>query len=282
VMCCCLVLLPTVILPFYDTIAAGGNEDTTRLVLVGIGLLALFFLLAVPVIIALVLIWRRARALDAVFTPLGLTGRSYMLYGRHYQGQFAGREVDIYIYRGPTVEIRLRATPQTRIQVMAKGSLPASVAGAFSKQPLALNNPALEAFAIYPVDEPWTRALLAEAPASQALQVLMTVGASWAIFRTVELQPGEVLLHLNRSRQSFFSGLELGSVHAWLESLQTLAQTAESLPAPQVTAPPTGVTRQSREQLNKFLLYAVLFIVFVMPACLITLGAIAIFIVSLK
>jgi hypothetical protein len=280
--CCCLILLPTVFLPFLDTVAAGGNENTTMLVLLGIGLLALFFLFAVPVIVALVLIQRRARALDAVFTPLGLTGRSYMLYGRHYQGQFAGREVDIYIYRGPTVEVRLRATPQTRVQVMAKGSLPASVAGAFNKQPLALNDPALEAFAIYPVDEPWTCALLAEPPASQALQTLMTVGASWAIFRTVELQPGEVLLHLNRSRQSFFSSIDLSNVRTWLESLQTLAQTAESLPAPQVTAPPTGVTRQGREQLNKFLLYTVLFIVFVMPVGFIAIGALAALIVSLK
>jgi hypothetical protein len=281
-MCGCLILLPTVVFPLLDSVAAGGNKNTSMLVLLAVGLIAVFFLLAVPVIMAIVLIWRRARVLDAAFTPLGLTGRSYMLYGRHYQGQFGGREVDIYIYRGPTVEVRLRTTPQTRIQVVAKGSLPAAVAGVFNKQPLALNDPALEAFAIYPVDEPWARALLAEAPASQALQALMTVGASWAIFRTVELQPGEVLLHLNRSRQSFFSSLELSSVQVWLENLQSLAQTAENLPAPQVTAPPTGVTRKSREGMNKFLLYAVLFMVFVMPICFLAIGVITFLIVSLK
>jgi hypothetical protein len=280
--CCCLILLPTVFLPFLDTVAAGGNENLTLLVVLGAGMIALLFLLAVPVIVALILIQRRAHALDAVFAPLGLTGRSYMLYGRHYLGQIGGREADIYTYRGPTVEVRLRANTQTRVVVVAKGSLPASVAGALSQPPLPLDQVGLESFAVYPVDATWAHLLLADGQAGRALQALMTVGAPWAIFRRVEIQPGEVILHLSRSRQAFFSSLELSSAHAWLEALQTLAQAAESLPAPQVTAPPTGVTRRGREQLNKFLLYAVAAMVFGMPICFIAIGAIAALIVSLK
>jgi hypothetical protein len=232
--------------------------------------------------VGLILIQRRAHALDAIFAPLGLTGHSYMLYGRHYLGQIGGREADIYTYRGPTVEVRLRANTQTRVVVVAKGSLPASVSSALNQPPLALNEVGLEGLAVYPVDAAWARGLLANAQASRALQTLMTVGANWAIFRRVEVQRGEVVLHLSRSRQAFFSSLELSSAHAWLEALQTLAQAAESLPAPQVTAPPTGVTRRGREQLNKFLLYAVAAMVFGMPICFIATGALAVFIVSLK
>lgn len=279
IMCCCLILLPTVVFPALDSVAAGGNENTTMFVILGIGLVALVGLIGVPVVIALVMITRRARSLDAIFTPLGLSGGTYMLYGRHYQGQIGGREVDIYIYRGPTVDLRLKTTVQTRVQVMAKGSLPASVARGFNKLPLVTNDPALETFAIYPLDETWARGLLVDSRATEAIQTLMTIGAAWAVFRHVEIQPGEVLLNLYRSRQTFSSPIELSAVQIWLAALQALAQAAESQPAPEVTAQPFSTS--SRQSMNKFLMYAVVFIVFIMPLCFIGIGVIAYLAVTL-
>jgi hypothetical protein len=274
IMCCCLILLPTVVFPAFDSIAASGNENTSMFVILGVGLVALAGLFVVPVVIALVMINSRARSMDAIFTPLGLTGSSYMLYGRHYQGQIAGREVDIYIYRGPTVEFRMKANIQTRAQFFVRDSIPVNVAKLLSKRPLAAV-PGLDGYTVYPLDETWTRSLLADPRAVEAIQKLMTLGAGWAIFRILEIQPGEVLLHLSRSRQMFASSISLDAARTWLAALESLAQTAESQLAPALTASPGGVTRQSREGLNKFLIYAVVAIVFVMPLCFIAIGVIA-------
>lgn len=281
--CCCLVLLATVIFPALDGIAAGGNENTATLVIVGVGLLSLVGLIGIPLVALIVLTLRRTRALDTIFTPLGLTGSAYMLYGRHYQGQIGGREVDIYIYRGPTVEIRLKTTVLTRAQVLPKGSLPASVAGMFDKQPIATDNPALEAFSIYPQDEAWVRNLLTDPRSVDSIRTLMTLGANWAIFRRVEIQPGEVLLHLYRSHQFFGNSVELNAAQTWLAALQSLAQAAESQPKPEVTAQPfSASSRQSRQKMSYFLVYAVVFIVFIMPLCFIAIGVIAFLIASLN
>jgi hypothetical protein len=282
-MCCCLVLIGTVGFPALDSLAAGGDQKSNLFVILGGGLVVLVLLIAVPLVTMAVLTWRRARALDAVFTPLGLKGSLYMLYGRHYQGQIDGDELDVYIYRGPTVEVRRSAATQTRLQVMQKGSLPASVAGLFDKNPLATGDPALKDFSIFPIDPTWSMSLLADARAVEALQTLMTSGAGWAIFRHVEIQPGEVLLYLNRSQSLFNYPITSVDVHAWLQALKALVQAATSQPAPTVTAQALEASgRQMRQKKSNFLLYAVGAILFIMPLCLIAIGVIAYLVASMS
>jgi hypothetical protein len=281
-MCCCLVLIFTVLFPQLDRIAASGNSNTTIYIMLGIGLVTVAGLIAVPMLVLFATTLVRARALDAIFIPLGLTGSSYMLYGRQYQGQIGGRDMNIYIYRGPTVEIRLKAATQTRLQVMPKDSLPASVSHIFEKNPLVTGNPALESYAIYPIDSAWTLGLLAEQQAVTAIHTLMTLGADWAIFRHVEIQPGEVLLYLNRTRKMFANSIDLSAIQTWLDALKMLAQAVESQPAPEVTAQPlTGSSRQSRQKMSNFLVAAIIAIVFVMPLCFIAIGVGAYLIVTL-
>jgi hypothetical protein len=272
VMCCCLFGLFNVVLPFMDNLARSGDGNTTAIVLVGGGLVALVLLLAVPVGMILIVINQRARALDAIFAPLGLRGKMYLINGRHYQGQLAGREADIYIFRGPTVELRLKTRVMTRTQFFQRDSIPVGVAGALNKHPLASLS-GLEGYAVYALDEAWTRNWLADEQTVRAIQTLMAVGAEWAIFRSIEIQPGEAVLHLYRSRKLFINSIPLEATHAWLTALQTLAQSAETQPAPVVTAAPIQASsRQSRERINKIQTYAIAFIVIVMPLCFIAIG----------
>jgi len=281
-MCCCLVFIYTVLFPQLDQVVASGNANAPMWIMLGVGLITLLGLIAIPLVVMIVVTLRRASAFDAIFIPLGFHGSSYMLYGRHYQGQFGGRDVDVYIYRGPTVEVRLKTNVQTRIQIMPKGSLPANVAHLFAKNPLVTGDPALNPFSIYPLDVAWTFRLLAEHQVVAAIQSLMTLGADWAIFRHVEIQPGEVLLYLNRTRKMFANSLDLGAIQTWLDALNALAQSIESQPAPEVTAPPLAVSsRQSRQKTSTFLAYATAAIVFIMPLCFIAVGAGAYLIVSL-
>ncbi len=272
VMCCCLFGLFNFVLPFMDNLARSGDGNTAALVLVGGGLVALVVLLAVPVGVMLVIINQRARGLDAIFTPLGLRGGMYLVFGRHYQGQLAGREVDIYIFRGPSIELRLKTGVMTRTQFFHRDSIPVGVSGALNKHPLT-PLPGLESYAVYALDEAWARGWLAAEQTAQAVQTLMTVGAEWAIFRSLELQPGEVVLHLYRSRRLLVSSIPLEAARAWLAALETLAQSAEVQPTPGVTAAPfQAASRQSRERINKIQTYAIAFIVFVMPLCFIAIG----------
>lgn len=282
VMCCCLFGLFNFVLPFMDNLARSGDGNTAAIVLVGGGLVALLVLLGIPVIIMLVIIVQRARGLDAIFTPLGLRGSMYLINGRHYQGQLAGREADVYIFRGPTVELRLKTGVMTRAQFFQRDSIPVGVAGALNKHPL-MPIPGLNGYAVYALDEAWASAWLAAEQTAQAIQTLMTTGAEWAIFRSLELQPGEVVLHLYRSRRLFVSTIPLEAAQAWLAALQTLAQSAEAQPAPTVTAAPIqATTRQSRERINKIQTYAIAFIVFVMPLCFIAIGVLVFLLASLN
>jgi len=193
-----------------------------------------------------------------------------------------GREVDVSIFRGPTVELRLKTGVFTRAQFFRRDSIPVGVSGAFHKHPLA-SLPGLENYAVYALDEAWTRGWLASEATAQAVHTLMSLGADWAIFRNLELQPGEVALRLYRSRQLFFSTLPLADAQAWLNALENLAQSAEAQPAPEVTATAIRAnSRQSREGINKFQTYAIGFLVFVMPLCFIAIGVLVFLLASLQ
>jgi hypothetical protein len=281
-LCCCLFGLFYVLLPLMDSLARNGDGNTAAIVLVGGGLAALAVLLGIPLVVALgVIVWR-ARTLDAIFTPLGLSGKMYLIYGRHYQGQLAGREADAYLFRGPTVELRLQTRVRTRVQFFRRDSIPVGVAGALSKHPLT-PIPGLEEYAVYALDEVWTRGWLADAQTVQAVQTLMTLGAEWAIFRSLELWAGELILRLNRSRRLFFGSIPLESARAWFEALQTLARSAETQPAPAATDTfIQGESCQQRERINKIQTWAIVFIVFVMPLCFIAIGILVFLLASLK
>lgn len=272
VICCCVFLLTNVLLPVMDNLARNEDENAILYVLLAVGLGGFLFLLVIPIAILLVVLKLRTRSLDAIFTPLGLTGSSYLLQGRHYQGQLAGREVDVYIYRGPTIELRMKTRILTRAQFFRGDSIPVAVARAFNKQPLE-SLPGLDGYFVYPLDEAWTRRWLTDERTLEAVRTLMNLGAEWVIFRKIELQPGEVLLHLYRSRKMFFSFIPLDAVREWFSALEILAQSAEEQPVPLETDKPFYADlRQSRQRSNKIQTYVIAFIVFVMPLCFIGIG----------
>jgi len=279
---CCLVLFSKAVFPALDSAVATGNTSNSMLVIIVVVLLVLAGLIGIPLMAVAVITLRRNRAFDVLFCPLGFTGSTYLLTGRCYKGHFAGREVSIFIYRGPTVEVRIKTRIKTSLQVMPKGSLPASTAGMFNRTPLVTNEPALGAYSIYPLDPAWTLKLLSDYQVLEAIQTLMTVGANWVILRRLEIQPGEMALYLNRSRQIIGNMLDLSAAPAWLSALANLAIIAENQADPEVTSQPINITsHQSRQKISRSLIYAIVFIVFVMPMCFIAIGVIAYLFVSL-
>jgi hypothetical protein len=274
IMGCCLFLFITNLLPALNLYSAQSGDDTTLIILMLIlGFLVIATLIAIPIVIFLYTTRKRALYLDKIFTPLGLKGEMYLIYGRHYWGQLGCREVDVYIYRGPTLEVRMSTSGTTRFQVMPKGSLPVAVAGIFNKEAMPAPVPELEPYSIYPLDEAWTRSLLQNSRAVAAILTLMTKSLDWALFRHVEVQPGNVLLFINRSRQLFSNLSQLNEVRPWLSALNDLAEAVDAQPQPQITAQPIRSTsRVSRQKRSQWTTYIILFIIIGMPLCFIALG----------
>lgn len=278
---CCLLGLISVVLPELDKLGSGNQSADSPLLLLilGVGLIA--GMIIIPAISMGFVIQKRANMLDSIFLPLGLQGSMYMIVGRHYWGLLNNRAVDIYIYRGPTLEIRVSAHCQTRVQILPQKTIPVQISGILNKRPMQINDMLLREYAVYAEDETWTKQLLTQPSLPELLQSLMTGHADWAIFRHVEIQPNEVLLYLHRSKQLFVKADQFTAVQAWLNDLAALASLLETLPPPLIQAEAIqGVSRAERQKRSKFLLTAVLAILIILPICLIGVGVLTYFLVS--
>jgi hypothetical protein len=190
---------------------------------------------------------RRTRQTDALFTPLGLVGSPYSLFFRQYHGVVQGRDVAVYYYRGPTLEIEVETPLQTRLGATGQHADTNALARLLNRQPLSLADPALSAFAVFGLDEAWSRELLAQTETPGLLQRLIHFEGSFTR-RQVLLRPGWLRLHLFGSRNLLDFTLDVApdQVHQWFDGLLALLRLAEGLPAPQVTAEESPAERMAR------------------------------------
>jgi hypothetical protein len=179
---------------------------------------------------------RRARHLDEVFTPLGLTGQLYQLFFRQYHGSVEGREVGVYLYRGPSLELDISTSLQMRLGVTQQQRDTLFLARLFNREPLSLTDPALGGLTVFALDEDWARRLLARQEVPELLQRLAAFEGSFTR-RNVLLRPGWIRLRLFGSRNLLDFNFDITPEQArqWLDDLAALVRIAEGLPAPQVT-----------------------------------------------
>jgi hypothetical protein len=177
---------------------------------------------AVPAVIGILVIGRRAAKLDEIFLPLGFTGRWFMLTGRAYYRNIIGREINIYIFKGPTLDIRMPIPVNAQMRVFRRDSIPAQMAGRLNTPEFLPQIPDLEELAFYPVDALWLGEFLEGIQAAKAIHSLMMDGADWAVFRQVELLPGELNLHLYESKEMNAWPLDQAVVSNWIASMETL------------------------------------------------------------
>jgi hypothetical protein len=195
---------------------------------------------------------RRARHLDTVFTPLGLTGQLYQMFFRQYHGSVEGREVGVYLYRGPSLELDISTSLQTRLGVTQQQRDTLFLARLFNREPLSLTDPALDGLTVFALDEDWTRKLLARPGVPELLQRLAAFESSFTR-RHVLLRPGWIRLHLFGSRNllDFKFDITPEQGRQWLDDLATLARIAESLPAPQITDEESSAERLASSLRNR-------------------------------
>ena len=207
--------------------------------------LFLFLLFGGGLAAIVVVVYRRTRQLDALFTPLGLTGSLYQMFFRQYHGTVGGRDIGVYFRRGPLLEIEVSTRLQTRLGVARQEADTLFFSRLLNREPMPLTDSALEGLAAFPLDEDWTRRLLARPEVPELLQQLVAF-EGFFVRRSVLLQPGWLRLQLYGNRNLFRFGMTEEQTRQWIDDLLNLVRIAEGLPTPQVAAEESSAERLAR------------------------------------
>ncbi|MBN1583928.1 MAG: hypothetical protein JXA89_24685 [Anaerolineae bacterium] len=219
-------------------------------VLVVAGGVSLVLLFGAAAAFMFIVIYQRKNKLDALFAPLGLSGKAYDSFFRQYHGTMQDRQVDVWFYRGPVLEIEVSTSLQTRLGVTGPHADTRFLAGLAGRQPLPLNDPTTDDLTVFAHDEGWTRALLANPHAVELVRQLIALDSMFSRQQVI-LRPGTFRLMLSGSRRLFGIDLEPERVHCWVNALLRLVHIAEHLPAPQVTDEISSAEQFARRLRNR-------------------------------
>lgn len=239
--------VPCIFVPLY--IANNTRNNTAAFWIMVIPMSAfVVLLLGGSLGVGLFILMRRASQLDEAFTPLGLQGKMYLTNGRQYHGTVQGRGVDIYFYRGPTLEIFVEAKVKSRIGIGLKSSVGAAVAGMINKQPLDLGDADYAPFSIYANDPGWAQDIFSDPTFKQAAIRLATNPTSYGIYNVIAA-PGAVQI---QRRYIPAKAISPESVREWINDLIALARIVEAQPAPQKVEEESASSRKMRVDRDSF------------------------------
>jgi len=192
-------------------------------------------------------LYKRTRRLDEVITPLGLNGSPYGLFYRQYAGSLSGRDVALFTYRGPTMEIDLSTSLQTRIGISARQFDTLALGSIMNQEALQLSDPDLRDLVVYALDKDWTQRFLAHPQVPVLLQRLIRTETSFSSL-LVLLRPGWLHLRAWGSKNwlDFTFDITREQFNAWVRDLLALLEIAESLPTPIAAVPATPAEQTAR------------------------------------
>lgn len=180
-----------------------------------------------------VVLSQRKRMLDAAFVPLGLHGKAYQSFFRQYHGERQGRRVEVYLARGPRLEIEVNTALKTRLGITGPHADTRFFAGIANQRPMTLEDPALSDLLIFPHDEAWTRRLFVNPEAASLIKRLVKLAEGFSRQQVI-LRPGTFRLLLTGNTRMFSFELDPDQVGQWVDDLLGLAAIAERLPDPTV------------------------------------------------
>jgi hypothetical protein len=231
-------------------------EQAPNLLIGGAVAFLVIVVAAVAVYAVFVLRGRRTR-LDAAFNFPTVAGRGYSFNGRQYHGLFRDRQMDSYYYRGPTLDIYLSTTLQTRMGIGPRNALGTFIAGMANRAPLALTEAAFAEKDAYADDAVWAAQWLAKEETKTALARLLKPldDSEW---RMLTLQPGSIRLILRYTEEPRITP---EAAQQWLEDLAAAIRAAERMPAPTVSSTRlSALERTSQENRGAFTLPAFLLV----------------------
>jgi hypothetical protein len=206
---------------------------------------------------------------DEAFATLGLTRSRYLLRGLQYRGAYRGRKVNVYYYvtggrylRSPNLQIYLGGSFRTRLGIGAESALTRLGGKLTGQQPLEISAPAYEGLIFYPLDETWSRQLLGEARARDA--IVRLVGKDTPAVRGLAFGPESIRLQLMHFELSLITP---EAVRQWLDDLLALTEIAEALPPPAQTAQASEWERADRPGGGQYLWPALVITLVVVVLC---------------
>jgi hypothetical protein len=182
---------------------------------------------------------RRAQQFDSIFVGLGLSGSLYQLYFRQYHGRMEDRDVSVYFFRGPTIEIEVETALQTRLAVTRSDGDAAFFSRLLGREPMQLTDERAQDLLAFAADEQWARRAINDPDASGCLHRLLERSDTF-IRRHVVVQPGRLRLTLFGSRSLFSFELDPAQAEGWVRDILALASALDMMPEPTITATVTS------------------------------------------
>jgi hypothetical protein len=205
---------------------------------------------------------------DKAFTPLGFTRSRYLIRGLRYRGAYRARAVNVYYlvsggryFRSARLEIILKGNFHTRLGIGTQSALSSLGVALTGQAPLDMPDPAYEGLLIHPLDEAWSRQLLADSSARDA--IVRLVGKDTPGVRGLHFGPETIRLYLGHFNLAL---LTPEAVRQWLEDLLALTEIGERLPAPTQTAAASQWESADRPDWGRYFLPA-LAVIFTVALC---------------
>lgn len=273
---CCLIFLPL----SYATASPPG-DDSGIILLAGSSTLFLLIIFGGIGFTIFYTLRRRANWLDERFVPLGLTGESYALNGRKYEGIVHGREMTALFYRGPNLDLTFSANLGTRLTVARQEEVSQGLGKLFNREPLRVDDPALTGVLVYAHDEAWGRALLANPTAVSLLTELLQAETTFR-FQQIHFLPDAIRFKLYRSTQLFGYDIDAEQVRRWTAILSQLAEIGEALPAPAERIEASALEQKARAgKISTTAVVIGILLLFFVPLVCILLAFLALYLIQL-
>ena len=240
---CCLVFLPL----WY----VNENNLDPLYLFIPFGVL-IVLLLGAAIGFPLLVVMARKRSLDAAFTPLGLHGSSYNLFFWQYHGNYRGREVAVYVGRGPIVDVEVKTPLRTRLGVASSASETAFAADLLGKQRLSLPEVDLSGLNVFAPDPFWAGNLLHQSGLPELLRRLVTPLPGF-VRQNVILRPGWLRLQSSGSTATLQFNITIppAAARQVLDELMRLVEAMETQPAPQQEEQ-QNAWEESAQRMRKF------------------------------
>jgi hypothetical protein len=219
---------------FLVLIPMSDDSDTGMALLIGFGVLVILGLGAMMIAALFVVPMMRGRKFDSYFTPLGLSGRSYALFWRKYEGMIGGRQVSASVSRGLNVRLTIHSPVDARLGVGTRTGVGKAFGGLSNLTPVSLDYPELGGLMAWSRDERWARRLFDNQSVRAAFARLLSQQYGSEL-RSINIGAEGVLLMIAYSRLAV---LNEESVKGWFDDLMKITEAAQVLPPAADNQPP--------------------------------------------
>jgi hypothetical protein len=230
---------------------------------------AILIISVVPLIIFYLSIVKNTKHWDDILLPLGFTGRMFMITGRIYSRNFGGHDLNVYVFKGNTLDIQMAIPVNAHFQVFQQGNIPLQIAGIARATSMSSQVPGLENLVFYPSNIPWLGKLLEGVRGAKAIRGLMCEGAEWAVYRQVELNPGILTYHLYENRGVNAGTIEQDTINRWILSLSALGDELLEAKLPHLDIPQASNKALTRLPVDFRLLVFIIAAALGLPFCMV-------------